>query len=724
MGLSSPAMEREPASGTARNAPRRDIQGLRALAVLVVFLDHLTGWPRGGFVGVDIFFVISGFLITGLLLREHERTGTISFRSFYRRRIKRILPASVLVLFVTVIAASLLFPVTRTVSTMGDALWSLIFAGNWRFALSGTDYFQEGTLPSPLQHYWSLGVEEQFYLLWPWMLLGILLMLARCHARPPVRRGTVGITILLILASSFAWALAETASEPTLAYFSTASRAWELALGAFLAIAAPAFGPVPERLRSPLAWLGLGGMVASILWLAPGQAGFPAPLAAFPVLSAALVIVAGTGARSPGPWPLTNPVSGYIGDISFSLYLWHWPVMVLLAAVASTDGIRYYLWAPVLSILLSVVSYHLVEDPLRRARWLGGGRDRGRRGFRSIPVRAAATVAVASVAGVGIVLGALAIRWDNAGPEAGSPGGDTEVVEDGSVTPESVRAGAAGTADVAPVTDHETDCLGAASVHTGTDCDGALGDGLWPSAETFAADTSGQFKCWRPEGGQAFPDCTLGDPGGTVRVALLGDSHAASYLPAIEAIAEGHGWKLDVFTGLACHWYAHDPEDDCYGPLQDANEALLSGEPYDAVLAVSSRYDESHPLPELVDRYAQAWKPVAERGTQVIAISDVPATSEESIQCLTRIGFSVTDNECGVARQEGLARADPLPQAASRVAGAGVVDLTEYFCSQDFCPAVIGHVVVYRDAHAHLSATYARTLTPFLEEDLLALLDR
>jgi peptidoglycan/LPS O-acetylase OafA/YrhL len=699
-----------------QTSPRRDIQGLRAVAVLAVFLDHLAGWPRGGFVGVDIFFVISGFLITGLLLREYDRTGRISFRSFYERRIKRILPVSVLVLFVTIVAASLLFPVTRTVSTMGDALWSLFFAGNWRFAISGTDYFLEGTLPSPLQHYWSLGVEEQFYLCWPWLMLVVLAVVAWSRGGVAVRRGALAVTVLAIMVVSFSWALAETATNPTVAYFSTVSRAWELGFGALLAIVEPVLGRIPERMRAPLAWLGLMGMVASMLWVTPGQAGFPAPLAVFPVVSAGLVIIAGTGSRSSGPWPLTNPVSGYIGDISFSLYLWHWPVIVLLTAVTSSEGlagIRFYLAALILSFVLSFSSYHLVEDPLRRARWFGGEGGRGRRERWSIPVRAVATVAAVAVAGAGIVVGALTVRWDSAASAQAEP-----------VSQGSVRAGSAEAADLAPAAQQGAGCLGAASMASGAACDGVLGDSLWPSVETLAEDTRGQFKCWRSQGEVAYPDCTLGNPQGTFRVAFLGDSHAASYLPAVEAIAVSHHWELDVFTGNGCHWYAHEEGDNCYGPLQDANDALLNGEPYDAVLVTSSRYDKSYPLEERVTRYERTWEPVAARGTQIIAITDAPAASEEAIQCLTRVTFSVTDHECGLPRDEALAMVDPLPQVASRVEGAGVVDLTEYFCTADFCPAVIGNTVVYRDAAAHLSATYARSLTPFIEEDLLELLDQ
>ncbi|WP_447644321.1 acyltransferase family protein [Nocardioides zeae] len=168
--------------------PRRDIQGLRAFAVTAVVLDHLLGWPHGGFVGVDVFFVISGFLITGILLREHERTGTISFVGFYRRRAKRILPASILVLAVTVALSYALVGRLRADSIATDGLWALFFGANWRFTTQATDYFAANGPVSPLQHYWSLAVEEQFYFVWPWLMLGVLALLA---ARTRRRAGTV-----------------------------------------------------------------------------------------------------------------------------------------------------------------------------------------------------------------------------------------------------------------------------------------------------------------------------------------------------------------------------------------------------------------------------------------------------------------------------------------------------------------------------------------------------
>ena len=220
--------------GTIGTIIRRDIQGLRAIAVALVIADHLIGRPSGGFIGVDVFFVLSGFLITGLLIRERERTGRISFRSFYVRRARRILPLAALVLVVTVSVSWLVFRTSRAVQTSVDALWSLLFAANWRFAAVGTDYLQAGVPVSPVQHYWSLAVEEQFYLAWPWLVL-----LAFWLATRFVRKPRLVLTVLFSVAivSSLVWAFYEVESARTVAYFSTFSRAWELGVGALIAVA-------------------------------------------------------------------------------------------------------------------------------------------------------------------------------------------------------------------------------------------------------------------------------------------------------------------------------------------------------------------------------------------------------------------------------------------------------------------------------------------------------
>lgn len=347
---------------------RPDIQGLRMIAVVAVILDHLLGWPSGGFVGVDIFFVISGFLITSLLLREHEKTGTISFLGFYTRRVKRIIPAAVLVIGATVVTAWFLFAPGRLRSTLGDAIWAFVFAANWRFGITGTDYFNADSAVSPLQHFWSLAVEEQFYLVWPWVMLAIFALIS--YGRGTRRRARVVVlaAIIVLTAGSFAWALWETSTVPTWAYFSTFSRAWELGIGALLAVVAGVFSGIPPWLRTALAWAGLVGIAISVFLVSADHGGFPAPLAALPVLATALVITSGTGGDARFIWPITNRVSSYIGDISYSLYLWHFPFVIFLGPFFPENGWVYYVIALLLMCSVSMLSYHLVEDPIRRGK--------------------------------------------------------------------------------------------------------------------------------------------------------------------------------------------------------------------------------------------------------------------------------------------------------------------------------------------------------------------
>ena len=199
---------------------------MRAVAVLAVFADHLFAWPSGGFVGVDVFFVLSGFFITGMLIRERNETGTISFKNFYTRRVRRIIPSALLVLFVTVVFSYILFPAVRAKETLVDALWAALFAANVHFERVGTDYFQEGQPPSPLQHYWSLSIEEQFYFVWPLLLLGIYLWTRKSSHRGSsnVRQIALATSMAIIVAASFIWAVTQSASNPSSAYFSSFTR--------------------------------------------------------------------------------------------------------------------------------------------------------------------------------------------------------------------------------------------------------------------------------------------------------------------------------------------------------------------------------------------------------------------------------------------------------------------------------------------------------------------
>ena len=353
-------------TGTSPGVPHRDdIQGLRAIAVLTVIASH-AGVPflPGGFVGVDVFFVISGFLISQLLFREVEKSGKVSIPAFYARRARRILPAATLVTIATIVASAIWLSAVDLLAVVKDALWATFFAANIHFAAVGTDYFAQEEPPSPLQHYWSLSVEEQFYLVWPALLL-VLVLLARGRGLP--RRLVFGV-LLTITVASFAWSVVYTSSDPIAAYFSTTARAWELGLGALAALVATSVaGRLPGLVRGLLCGAGL--VLIGVACVAYGESTpFPGSAAAVPVVGSALVLLAGATA---GPQPLPMRALGVlpmrvVGDWSYSLYLWHWPVLIIAARQVDGDlGFWRTLACVVVVFVLSALTYRLVEQPFR-----------------------------------------------------------------------------------------------------------------------------------------------------------------------------------------------------------------------------------------------------------------------------------------------------------------------------------------------------------------------
>ena len=340
---------------------RGDVQGLRAVAVLTVVAAH-AGVPHlpGGFVGVDVFFVISGFLISGLLFAELERGGSLSLSGFWARRARRILPAATVVLVATVVMSLFWTTVIDARDVLDDAAWSAAFLANVHFAQQGVYYFAAETGPSPLQHYWSLAVEEQFYVVWPLLLIAVTVaarVLSRRGKQQRLARGSVLAVLLVVTAASFAWSVHVTSTSPTSAYFSTPARVWELAIGAVVALLAPRLAP---RIPRPVGWLlSLGGLaaVAAAVVVIDETTPFPGYAAALPVLGTAALLLAGSAPGlllAPVRWLLDNPVMRRVGDWSFSLYLWHWPALVLTERNAGRDLTAVETAAVVLVVLIAL----------------------------------------------------------------------------------------------------------------------------------------------------------------------------------------------------------------------------------------------------------------------------------------------------------------------------------------------------------------------------------
>ena len=348
---------------------RPDVQGMRAIAILLALLYH-AGIPgfSGGYVGIEVFFVISGFVITGLLLREHERTGTTSIRSFYGRRARRIIPMATLVVIVTVIATYHWLGPLAGHETAVDGKWATLFLANFHYEATATNYLVSQGPPPPLLNYWSLGVEEQFYIVYP-----TLFLLVGLWARRGSFRARLTVVLLAVIVASYAFSIAFTASNAQSAYFSLLVRSWELALGALIALYGPQLQRIPRAWAAVASWVGLAVILVMSTILTPATE-YPGALVAIPTLAAGLVIAAGAASPSWGVERLLRrePFQ-FLAAISFSLYLWHWPILVIAAQSRGVTTLP--VWDNVLLLLvagvLATLTYYFVENPVRHSRFLG-----------------------------------------------------------------------------------------------------------------------------------------------------------------------------------------------------------------------------------------------------------------------------------------------------------------------------------------------------------------
>jgi peptidoglycan/LPS O-acetylase OafA/YrhL len=681
---------------------RGDIQGLRAVAVLTVIAGH-AGVPflPGGFVGVDVFFVISGYLISSLLFREVLGSGRFSLAGFWARRARRILPAATLVTVVTVIASMAVLSLIDARQVVTDALWSALFAANFRFAHQDISYFDQGSGVSPLQHYWSLAVEEQFYVVWPLLLLLCLglVRLAR-RGRPDQRRlprRVVFLMLVAVTAGSFVWSVAQTASEPASAYFSTFTRAWELGLGALVALASPALlRRIGRRTGSAMAVLGLGAIVAASIGFT-SHTPFPGYAAALPVVGAALLLLAGAGATAPVTWPLLdNPLMRRIGDWSYSLYLWHWPALILTErALARSLTPLETLAAVAGAVGLSYLTYRFVETPFRNGRPA-----KALRVPRAL-VLYPATAAVVAVTCVG--------GWYWTGYQGGEHGDNPPIAVAVSADDEDHHEGAVD--------------LVRASVDAARN-DMAVPSDLTPNLLQIRDSIADVGECDYTEDVRQL--CLRGDEDGSRTVVLIGDSHARAWIPAFDGITERAGWRAYYLVKPQCT-AAHvtvAPLDD-NRPFTECDDfqdwvidqvtaldpdlvVVSSSPPVNGVYDGDQRFEDTDAVAGLLaSGYDDLFSTLRESAERVVLLRDVPKSADDPGTCLSQRDPSLRD--CMFEPEERSRILADVAVASARAAGAEVVDPTPWLCYQGDCPVVIGGTLSYRDTD-HLTAEYAASL--------------
>jgi peptidoglycan/LPS O-acetylase OafA/YrhL len=665
---------------------RPDVEGLRAVAVGLVLLYH-AGLPimSGGFVGVDVFFVISGFLITGLLVRELERGGTISLARFYARRAKRLLPATAVVLLSTAGLVLAVVPRIRWSDIGADIVASALYVVNWRLADQSVDYLAEDVEPSPVQHFWSLAVEEQYYLVWPVLLLAVT-WLARRRGRRLGRSLWLGLAIVAV--PSFAWSIHQTAYEPASAFFVTTTRMWELALGAALAIGAAKFARMPRPVAVLLGWAGLGAIVVAGLVVTVTSA-WPGYAALLPTLGAAAVIAAGTAAGRRGPTFLlgTTPFL-WVGALSYSLYLWHWPLLIV--ATAHWDGLSVGrgLLVAAFSFLPAWLTYRLVENPLRFSASLA-----------RLPRLALSLGANCTLAGVvaGLVI-LLAVPTPTSTPDIESA---AQSRLGAAVLAESPRDDPAG----APV--DRVEWITPDPVEATEDVPDLYADGC------------------QQDGASAEPvSCSYGSDDAGTTIALVGDSKAAQWAPALQILAQQNDWRLVTYTKSRCSFTTaeitidgeiyescSDWNDNVLAELTGANRpdyVVTSGGRSAAVVGGGSSAQDA--VGAMVAGLQESWDVLISSGVNVIVIADTPDTGFNVYECVSENPDRLT--ECTYDRQESQgAGVLAQLQATDSLSDVTYVDLSDAICPTARCAPVIGNVLVYRQG-SHLTATYVETLAP------------
>jgi peptidoglycan/LPS O-acetylase OafA/YrhL len=660
---------------------RPDVEGLRAIALLVMLLYHASlPFARGGFVGVDVFFVISGFLITRLLVDEAERSGTIALGRFYAYRIKRLLPLAATVLVAVVVLSGLILAPTQDRAVAGDVVSSAFYFINWRLADQSVDYFAAGYDASPVQHFWTLSIEEQFYILWPVLLLAFTWWWRRRGGS--VRPGA-WIAVATVGIASLAYGIYYSFESPAEAYFSTFTRSWDMALGAALALAA-----IP-RMRTALAGaVGILGLAAigvgtfAFDQLTP----YPGVAALVPSLGAGLIIVAGSAsAAALSSRVLSLRPLRYMGRISYSWYLWHWPPLVFAASLGPLS-VAQRIGLICGSAVPAAITHKLVEERFRRAPIFK------RRPRRAYALGAACT-ATAALAAFALVLTQPSLP---------------------TLPPGEVRGAAA--IDEQPTPQKGAKALRPSPIEAGEDRSKMQDDGCLVKLEET----------------QSAAPCAYGDLDSQTTVVLYGDSLAMQYFPAAERLASKRGWRLVGLTKAGCPpadvpAYNHRLEreyTECevwrertlerIEEVEKPDLVLISGRISTPVMDGGETLDQETSLARMEEGYVSVLERLEATGARVAVIKDLPPSPRNVPDCVSR---SLDRLDVCTFRPDRAHMVAPDNQAVSRVEGAKLIDLTPFVCPQGVCRAVIGDALVFRDFD-HLTPTFAATLAPMLEQRL------
>lgn len=656
---------------------RPELQGLRAVAVVLVVIYHV--WLGRVSGGVDVFFVISGFLVTGQLLRAAQR-GRIQFRPLWGRMVKRLVPAAMTVLLVITAASILLLPQTRWLSTIREIGATSLYLENWQLATDSVDYYAQNNLASVVQHYWSLSIQGQFYLVWP-LLVALVAGVTRLTRRS-LRRWLFTF-LLMVFTISLAYSVWLTRVNQPVAYFHSLTRVWEFALGGLVAVGVHAVA-LARWQRVALGWAGVLALpVCGVVTQVGSQ--FPGYLALWPTSCAAAVILAGaTGSRWGADRLLSGRPLAYLGNLSYSLYLWHWPVLVFYLVVRDRTTVSQAGGAVIIgvSLLLAVATYHLIEKPVRESR-IGVST---RWGAYRLGAVALAAVLLALTA------------W--------------QLV--------TTRQAASYEASV-----DDPDHPGAQAHGDGFEYWGTEKPSLAPPMVKLPDDWArvDPRTCVRSPRNKDLEICRsqVTEPP-TRRLVLVGDSHVGQWIAAVKPVADRNNWQLITMTRGGCPYSTRSelvPGDlGCLRWNADATAEILSLRP-DAVFTLATRDVRVGLTEQTPPGFVERWRELGQAGIPVLAVRDNPRFSYSPPECVTTYGTNAA--QCNTSRSDLLAVEPPYARIPDIPANVSFLDLSDFYCTREVCPPVVGNVFVYMDNN-HTSATFMTTLSLVVERSIGAAL--
>ena len=684
---------------------RTDIEGLRAIAVLAVLLFH-AGVPGvgGGYVGVDVFFVVSGFLITSLLVAEKTDTGKVSLGAFYARRARRILPVSALVAVATLCASWIWLEPLRLRSLSRDVLAVALFASNFVFANRGADYLQSTLPPSPLQHYWSLAVEEQFYVVWPALVMLVCIGVGTRTMRNVRLR--VGITAGVAAIVSFIACMTLMNTSQPWAFFSPHTRAFELAIGALVAVVPIGVSTTVVRMNAALAWCGLAGIIATVVLFSETTT-FPGPWALAPVAATAFLLRGGNATSwSPDALLRMSPLQ-WLGSRSYSAYLWHWPVLIIAASALNKKlSVFEGLVCLMMSLALSEFSYRCVENPVRR-------------NHKIVGIRAL----VLAVSLIAVVSGSAVLAQNNqlsidTGVAATTP---TLIPKSTTTIDPSVSTTTVLTEPELPGPSTPIDAIVQAMTATGlpSNITPSIQGALTDMPTIYSNNCHAGFSTTRPK------NCVYGDAASSTVIGLYGDSHAAEWFPAFEKIAIKRHWKLITYTKRGC-----PPVDiPTYSKVLGKNyqecapwrENVLKKMVTDGVQIVFvAHFDRLLSASTRAPMWQKEWRAALQStidaltttGITPVLMEDTPYPGQDVPTCLSRHYTNV--QLCNPIISS--AYRDDMHQMLQDfdIRKVHVLWTRQWFCTEAGCPTVVGNILVYRDDN-HMTVTFASFIAPLLD---------